>query len=380
MFKGIPKQAFIITIVLVTLIYMASYMFVTYNQDVDFLRNATEFLNSLKHTFLAACAITSITAIILVFNSNVQSRQEKKKEIFTKKLALYSEIIEKMNKFFIRKNSETEFPIIDEEERLELFFLQLRVLLLSEPDTCLSFNEMKNNLTDEKNQIHKDSYLEVLNFIKKARKDLEVQEKMSKEEEENFNKTIIKEIESSTEKLVESFSNYNQNLGVNENKLFEKLHDSIDKLVSGKDNIESSFSDTGGCSINVIKTKQSASQKLLNIVPKKSFLELLILRDYKEKYYRPEIKGLLIENIRKYAPYYDNHSEEDLHPTYTIPWGYQFYKVKLNYDDIENYIKPIICLIENAYNTKKDEKVLSIKKQTHQKLEDVFNNSFKLKA
>ena len=67
---------------------------------------------------------------------------------------------------------------------------------------------------------------------------------------------------------MESFSNYNQNLGANENKLFEKLHDSIDKLVSGKDNIESSFSDTGGCSINVIKTKQSASQKLLNIVPK----------------------------------------------------------------------------------------------------------------
>ena len=121
MFKGIPKQAFIITIVLVTLIYMGTYMFITYNQELDLLGNATEFLNSLKHTFLAACAITSITAIILVFNSNVQSRQEKKKEIFTKKLALYSEIIEKMNKYFKRKDSEIEFPIIDEEERLELF-------------------------------------------------------------------------------------------------------------------------------------------------------------------------------------------------------------------------------------------------------------------
>ena len=30
MFKGIPKQAFIITIVLVTLIYMGTYMFITY--------------------------------------------------------------------------------------------------------------------------------------------------------------------------------------------------------------------------------------------------------------------------------------------------------------------------------------------------------------
>ena len=95
---------------------MGSYMFITYNEEIDLLGNATEFLNSLKHTFLPACAITSITAIILVFNSNVQSRQEKKKEIFTKKLDLYSEIIEKMNNYFKRKDKAKEDNLIYESD------------------------------------------------------------------------------------------------------------------------------------------------------------------------------------------------------------------------------------------------------------------------
>ena len=396
MFKGIPKQAFIITIVLVTLIYMGSYMFVTYNQDVDFLRNATEFLNSLKHTFLAACAITSITAIILVFNSNVQARQEKKKAVFDKKIELYLDIIDKMDEYFKPKDDEKDIPKIDENEKRELFFLQLKVLLLSNPETSSLYSDMVKDLTPENNEIKESSYINLMNFIFGARDDLEVQEKMSEEQREKFEdmKQNIKE----EAKKVASISGGRtfflgfddwvdqmisgqeedkdndlkfrkpQNISNEQQKGLQRAHDEIIKLLSNSNKLDLTYSPTGGCSIIVLK------KKIANIVPKYSFLEILALRDYKNNYYRPSIEGLEIVNCRKYNP--------KVTSTFTN-WGHHMYIIKIQYDQINKFL-PIICqLIESGCNTLKEDKVLNVGKKDWeseyiQRLETIFDSTYSI--
>ena len=69
-FKGVPKKRFFATIILVSFVYLISFMFIKYNQEFSLLGNATNFFNSLVKTFLAAGSITAITAIILLFQSN----------------------------------------------------------------------------------------------------------------------------------------------------------------------------------------------------------------------------------------------------------------------------------------------------------------------
>ena len=105
MFKSIPKKEFIITMLLVSFVYLVSFMFITYNKEFSLLGNATDFLNSLINTFLAAGSIAAITAIILVFQSSIQSQQEKKKEVFDKKIKLYLDIIDSLDQYFKPKEN-----------------------------------------------------------------------------------------------------------------------------------------------------------------------------------------------------------------------------------------------------------------------------------
>ena len=71
LFNGIPKGRFAITLIVVAIIYLISFMFIKYNSDFTLLVNATDFFNTLVDTFLAACAITAITTIILLFQSTI---------------------------------------------------------------------------------------------------------------------------------------------------------------------------------------------------------------------------------------------------------------------------------------------------------------------
>ena len=64
-FKGVPKKRFFTTIILISLIYSISFIFINYNTEFNLLGNATNFFNSLIKTFLAAGSITAITALIL---------------------------------------------------------------------------------------------------------------------------------------------------------------------------------------------------------------------------------------------------------------------------------------------------------------------------
>ena len=122
------------------------------------------------------------------------------------------------------------------------------------------------------------------------------------------------------------------------------------------------YSPTGGCSFNV------RNRKIVQIDPKKSFIEILTLRDYKNKYFTPKIDGLETENCRKY------------NSTGANNWGYHMYKIKIEYSQIDKYLPAILQLIDASYHTLKDEKVLNVPENNWETewnswLEEVFNST-----
>ena len=396
MFKGIPKKQFIYTLLIVTFVYLVSFMFIMYNREFTLLGNATDFFNSLINTFLAAGSIAAITAIILVFQSSIQSQQEKKKEVFDKKIKLYLDIIDSLDQYFKPKEDEKDTPKIDEDEKRELFFIQLKVLLLSNPETSGLYADMVKDLTAENNEIKEASYINLMNFIFGARDDLEVQEKMSEQQKEKFEdmKQNIKEEAKKVASISGGrtfFSGFDdwvdqmisgqeedkdndlkfrkpQNISNEQQKGLQIAHDEIIKLLSNSNKLDLTYSPTGGCSIIILK------KKIANIVPKKSFLEVLALRDYKNNYYRPSIEGLEIVNCRKYNP--------KVTSTFTN-WGHDMYIIKIQYDQINKFL-PIICqLIESGCNTLKADKVLNVGKKDWeseyiQRLEKIFDSTYSI--
>ena len=97
----------------------------------------------------------------------------------------------------------------------------------------------------------------------------------------------------------------------------------------------------------------------------KGRIELLILRDYKQNYYRPSVLNLDIRNIRKYNP--------DI-KSYRIPWGYMFYRILLLPDEFDSFKDIIYKFFDASYKTVKDDKILKVTDSNHQILESIFNN------
>ena len=91
---------------------------------------------------------------------------------------------------------------------------------------------------------------------------------------------------------------------------------------------------------------------------------------------KPKIEELDISDIRKYDPTYDNHTLENPHPSYTVPWGYPFYKIKLKYEQIPKYKDDIKKLVQSGYNTIINEKVLFANMESHSKLKNIFGNEY----
>ena len=147
------------------------------------------FIESLIGVFMGAGAIAVITGVILIFQSAIQAEQEKKQKVFDKKMNLYQSIITEMNeKFKVREGEEN--PMITPEERLELFFTQLNIALLSKPKTFRLFSEMLNDISDEEGKITDDAPKKLLRFIQEARKDLDVQEPMTAEDIADFSVAV----------------------------------------------------------------------------------------------------------------------------------------------------------------------------------------------
>ena len=201
------KNQFKVWGIIVLIFYVVCFAFlIIHNFQVWTL---SPFVESLIGVFMGAGAIAVITGIILIFQSSIQAEQEKKQAVFDKKMSLYQSIITEMNeKFKVREGEENS--MITPEERLELFFTQLNIALLSKPKTFRLFSEMLNNISDEEGKITDDAPKKLLRFIQEAREDLDVQEPMTAEDIADFSvavKFAEKEAESLSKPFQKTFYN-----------------------------------------------------------------------------------------------------------------------------------------------------------------------------
>jgi len=176
----------------VLIFYILCFGFLTTNSLQVWI--LAPFVESLISVFMAAGAIAVITGIILIFQSSIQSEQEKKKSVFDEKLTLYMKIIDDMNGYF-------KDGIIDEDEKRDLFFTLLKVEILSKPITFNGFVHLIQNITDENGNINEESRKNLVQFIKLAREDLDVQEKITDASEKKLLADALRNTESVGTKL-----------------------------------------------------------------------------------------------------------------------------------------------------------------------------------
>ena len=151
-----------------------------------------------------------------------------------------------------------------------------------------------------------------------------------------------------------------QNVSEKEVEVARELYNKILSTFEGEgDLLTQIFSPTSGCSFYYNKKKVAAIS-----FGSKRRIELYILRDFAEKYFKPNIENLNVENIR----------EE--HISRKVPWAYQFYLVIDNPEKIKNNIDKLVYLIGNGITTIKYGKVLSVKKDEFKKLKPIFEGSF----
>jgi hypothetical protein len=173
--------------VAIAAIYFACFAFLSTHAFQD--RWLSPFFEDLVAAFMAAGAIAVITGIILVVQTILQAEREKQQTVFDKKLALYSGIIEQMQALYRVKEDE-ELPTIDRQERMDLFFTQLKVALLARPKTFRSFSQLISEIADDKGVIKDEATTQLLDFIIDARNDLDVQEVMTPEDQRSLNESI----------------------------------------------------------------------------------------------------------------------------------------------------------------------------------------------
>ena len=93
----------------------------------------------------------------------------------------------------------------------------------------------------------------------------------------------------------------------------------------------------------------------------------MLRRDEKRNYIRPKSSGnLKFTDIREYSP--------KKAKSYTIPWGYSFYKIKIDFEKLTEQEKKIIAqLIKDSHRmVQPKSKPLSLKRAEHRKLAKIF--------
>ena len=174
--KQIKKQ-FIVWGIYVLIFYVVCFAFlVVHNFQVWTL---SPFVESIIGVFMGAGAIAIITGIIIIFQSSIQAEQEKKQEVFKQKLELYKKIIDQLQQAFKVQDNE-KISTITEGEKLELFFTQLNIGLLSKPKTFKSFSKLINEVAEEDGKLKEGASKLLLDFIIDARDDLDVQDDKEK--------------------------------------------------------------------------------------------------------------------------------------------------------------------------------------------------------
>ena len=178
------KKQLIFVGLVATVFYIACFALLEVHEFTNW--SLLPFVESLIGVFMGAGAIAIITGIILIFQSSLQSQQEKGQEVFEEKLKLYKKVINQMEEAFrVQKGEKTSS--ITEEEKFDLYFTQLNIALLSKPKTFRSFSKLIDDIAEEDGSLKEDATELLLNFIIDARNDLDVQEKMTDQDLYDFN-------------------------------------------------------------------------------------------------------------------------------------------------------------------------------------------------
>ncbi len=136
------------------------------------------FIQSVLSVFLGAGAIGIITGVIIMFQSSLESKKEKAKEIFDQKITLYKEVIDKVNHMFVDgKINEDEF------RQIELMLLKLQLMAKDETiHTFVNFYKKVADMipsdVDGNGELEFDIDIELKNvfstFVNQCRTDLEL--------------------------------------------------------------------------------------------------------------------------------------------------------------------------------------------------------------
>ncbi len=181
MFKQIDKKRLMVGGLVVALIYFLTFGFLFWDDSADWVLKG--FFDSVIGVFMGAGAIGLITSILFIFQAKIQSDHAKHKAVFENKLALYQKIISDFQRYL-------EDSDINEADERELFFTQLRVLLLSSPATVGACAKLIDEIREDEGNVSPKIGEHLLKFILHARDDLDVQDEM-KQSVKNVFDTVI---------------------------------------------------------------------------------------------------------------------------------------------------------------------------------------------
>ncbi len=280
----VKRNLFLASFLIIT-IYVLCFGFLSYHEFKEW--EFYPFFESMIGVFMSAGAIAIITGIILVFQAAIQSTQEKNKEVFDHKLKLYGYIIDEIHNIFLVNENE-DSPRITPAEREKLFFMLLKVELLSKPGTFMKFSELIRNIADDLGRINVTSYKALTDFIQQAREDLDVQDQMTEDELFAFN-TAIQITQAEASRASRGFgSRYSIARGKHEEK---ELETRLIDYFSDKD-----------CKTKKQMRKKQKLRKIFNLILKKDKI-----------YSRKEIKETII-------------TDGSWKRHYKLDWGPKMYK------------------------------------------------------
>jgi hypothetical protein len=369
------RNRIILYSVIITVIYFACFAFLSTRSFQDW--QLWPFFESMIGVFMGAGAIAIITGIILVVQSVIESERDKKQKVFDKKLTLYSGIIEQMEGFYRLKEDE-DVPMIDQRERTDLFFTQLKVALLARPKTFRSFSQLINDLADDEGVIKEEATRLLLEFVLDARNDLDVQEEMTPEDQKSLNESmeIAEKTASNIQKTgrgtyfvsEDPFQQYvdqflsaqgREELG-KPKRLWDKrpaeaavqtirnVHQYLRDNYENREGVTFDYSRTGGCAGFALGMKRNAKFCYLrfegwrgvnNDQEETEIPNLYLLKSPKNGYEVPRIDGVLATQS---------------------PHGYEFYCMKLSRP--EQFTSEVQSLIEDSFQARNDGLVIKERK------------------
>lgn len=161
------------------------------------------FIQSVLSVFLGAGAIGIITGVIIMFQSSLESKKEKAKEIFDQKITLYKDVIDSVNHMFVDGK-------IDEGEFRQIELMLLKLQLMAKDETIHTFvnfykkvSDMIPSDVDGDGKLEFDIDIELKNvfstFVNQCRTDLELSD-------QKLDSSIFTEIKNIQEEVEENIT------------------------------------------------------------------------------------------------------------------------------------------------------------------------------